>query len=113
MIVAQLKAWRNNDERFKAAASGRPMLEAALPTSAQIASLSEVGLEAIAARQSGRSLDPAVRRRAGELLTKLEQQEAASALPFAPLLNPQPPADLIVKIGPGVSALVAAASGNG
>lgn len=108
-LRAQLVQWRENDGRFAAIANGNPMLEAALPTSAQVAALAATGLAALDAIEAGRKLDADAGARANALLEALAAQEAASWRPFDSFLNRQPPADLIVKIGPGIRALVEAA----
>src|SRR5215472_1500356 len=46
---------RNNHDRFAAVARGNPQLEAALPISADIAALTEIGLDAVAAIESERA----------------------------------------------------------
>ena len=48
-------ASRNNHDRFAAVARGNPQLEAALPISADIAALTEIGLDAVAAIESERA----------------------------------------------------------
>jgi len=48
-------ASRNNHDRFAAVARGNPQLEAALPLSADIAALTEFGLDALAAIESERA----------------------------------------------------------
>jgi len=106
-LVAELTAWRDNDARFALAVAGRPMLEEARPVSMQIATLASAGLEAIAAIEAGRGFDPT---RARAALDTLDQQEKTSWRPIESLLRPQPPADLIVKIGPGIRTLVDAAA---
>lgn len=106
-LRAQLAQWRANDARFVAIARGKPLLEAALPTSAQLAALADAGLAALDAIEAGRRLDEPDAR---VLLDTLAAQEAASWRPFDSFLRKQPPADLIVKIGPGVRLLVDAAA---
>lgn len=108
-LRAQLAQWRENDARFAALARGNPMLEAALPTSEQVAALAVAGLAALDAIETGQKLDADTSARAIALLDALAVQEAASWRPFDSFLNRQPPADLIVKIGPGIRALVEAA----
>ncbi|WP_298675117.1 family 20 glycosylhydrolase [uncultured Sphingomonas sp.] len=109
LLTAELTRWRDNDAGFVAISAGRPMLEAARPASAQIAALAACGLEAVAAIEAGKSLDPAAVARARGLLDTLDQQEKASWRPIESLLKPQPPADMIVKIGPGIRTLIEAA----
>ena len=48
-------ASRNNHDRFAAVATGNPRFEAALPISADIAALAEIGLRAVAAIESERA----------------------------------------------------------
>ncbi len=108
-LRAQLVTWRDNDARFQALAAGRPLLEPARPTSALVKALAETGLAALDARQSGQPLNAADRATATRLLAQVAAQEAASFRPFDAFLRPQPPADLIIRIGPGIRLLVDAA----
>lgn len=108
-LAAQLAIWQANDARFQAVAKGNPLLEAALPTSAQLAALASIGQEAVAALAGSK---PMAANRVSEgraLLEALRKQEAASLRPFDPFLAAQPPADLILKIGPGLQTLLEAA----
>lgn len=109
-LIGDLKRWQNNDALFAAAAAHNPMLEPARPTSAQIATLAGFGLEAIAAIEAGKPLAPESVTRARAALDLLDQQDKASWRPIEPILKAQPPADLIVKIGPGIRTLVDAAA---
>ena len=109
-LAARLTAWRDNDARFARAAKDKALLEAALPTSAQIAALAQAGADALSAIEARRPLPPARVAEANSLLDTLARQEAASWRPFDPFFNAQPPADLIVKIGPGIRTLVDAAA---
>jgi hexosaminidase len=109
-LRAQLSDWRDMEARFTALAAGNPMLEPARPTAASIAAAATTGLEALDALEAGKPLPAARAQKAKELLARLETEEAASWRPFDSFLRPQPAADLIVKIGPGVSALVDAAA---
>ena len=109
-LADRLTQWRDNDARFVAVSAGRPLLEEARPTSAQIAQLAAYGLDAIAAIEAGRALDGAQAVNARAALDVLDAQEKASWRPIESFLRPQPPADLIVKIGPGVRALIDAAT---
>lgn len=108
-LASRLTVWQANDARFNALAKGKPLLEEALPTSAQLASLATLGLDAVAALQAGK---PLAANRAAEgraLLETLRKQEAASWRPFDSFISAQPPADLILKIGPGLEVLLEAA----
>lgn len=109
-LKAQLSDWRGNETRFEAIATGNPMLEPARPTAALIAAVAATGLDAIEALETGRPLSAARVQKADELLARLEKEEAASWRPFDSFLRPQPAADLIVKIGPGIRTLVEAAA---
>lgn len=109
-LRAQLVIWRDNDARYRPIAAGKPRLEAALPTSAQLAALASAGLEALDAIEAGRTLQPNRLAAARAILDALAKQESASWRPFDAFLNEQPPADLILKIGPGIRMLVDAAA---
>lgn len=109
-LKVQLADWRYNDARFQTVSAGNPMLEAARPTSELIAALSHCGIGAIEAMEAGRKLSSAQVESAHKLLTRLEQEEAASWRPFDAFIRPQPAADLIVKIGPGIRTLIDAAT---
>ena len=52
-LEATLVSWRDNHGRFAQVARGVPQLEAALPISADIAALAEIGLDALAGFVSG------------------------------------------------------------
>ncbi|HET6526312.1 beta-N-acetylhexosaminidase [Sphingopyxis sp.] len=109
-LKAQLGDWRANEARFGAIATGNPMLEPARPTATLIAAVAAAGLDALEALETGRPLTAAQVENAKELLARLEKEEAASWRPFDSFLRPQPAADLIVKIGPGIRTLVEAAA---
>ncbi len=109
-LRADLTIWKANDARFQAVAKGRPALEAALPISTDIAELSAAGLLALDALEAGKPLSAGDRAKAEALLARAEAFDAASARPIFSFLGKQPPADLIIKITPGVRALVTAAS---
>lgn len=105
-LRARLSQWRDNDALFADAAKGRPALEAAIPTSKQIAELAETGLAAIEAAEAGRPPAPDTLDLWRRQLATLDSQEAASLRPIEAVFMPQPPADLIVKLGPGLRILV-------
>jgi hexosaminidase len=109
LIRAQLEVWRDNDPAFAAAAAGRPRLEAALPTSHNLAELGRAGLAALDALEAGQPLAPQAADPAEKVVALLAKQEAASKDVLAVASNPQPPADLIVRVAPDVGRLVAAA----
>ena len=88
---------------------GNPQLEAALPISADIAALTAIGLEAVAAIESGRAPDTDWRGRAKELLDRQDAAEKASESIVQVVTMQQPPADLLISITPGVRTLVEAA----
>ena len=108
-VRAQLELWRSNHARFVQAAMGRPLLEAALPTSAQLSELADVGLAALAAIERKGSLPAAELQRADAALAHAAALEAASSRPIFALMLPRPPADLIIAITPGLRRLVEAA----
>ena len=109
-LRADLVAWRANDARFQAVAQGRPALEQALPISADIAVLAQAALLAMDAIETGKPMAEADRAQAEIVLARVETFDAASARPLFSFLGKQPPADLIIKIAPGVRALVSAAA---
>lgn len=108
-LRADLTIWQANDARFQAVAKDRPALEAALPISADIALMAQAGLMALDAIEAGKPLPDADRARAEAVLARAEAFDAASARPIFSFLGKQPPADLIIKITPGIRALLAAA----
>ena len=108
-LKATLTSWRNNHDRFATVAKGRPQLEAALPISADIAALAGIGLDAVAAVESGRAPTTDWRSRAKELLDRQAAAEKASESIIQVVTMQQPPADLLISITPGVRKLVEAA----
>jgi hexosaminidase len=107
-LRADLAAWRVNDARFQSVARGRPALEQALPISADIAAMAATALAAMDSIEAGKPMDETDRAEALALLARAEAFDAASARPLFSFLGKQPPADLIIKITPGVRALVSA-----
>jgi hexosaminidase len=105
-LRADLETWLANDARFQVVAKGRPALEAALPVSADVAALARAGLLAMDAVAAGKPMAQADRVHAEAVLARAEAFEAASARPLFSFLGKQPPADLIIKITPGVRALL-------
>ncbi|HKB39545.1 MAG TPA: family 20 glycosylhydrolase [Gemmataceae bacterium] len=112
-LKANLASWRNNHDRFAKAARGNPKLEAALPISADIAALAGIGLDAVAAVESGRAPGTDWRGRAKELLDRQAAAEKTSECLIQALTMKQPPADLLISITPGVRKLVEAAVSPG
>jgi hexosaminidase len=110
-LKATLASWRNNHDRFLAVAKGNAQLEAALPISADIATLAEIGLDAVAMVESSRPADAYWRGRAKELLDRQAAAEKASASIVQVLTMQQPPADLLISITPGILRLVEATAG--
>lgn len=112
-LRAQLTIWRDNHARFAAAAQGNAMLEGALPTSAAIKALAELGLEAVDAIVDRTPLGAAEAARADALLDEVDKADAASRKPLLSFVQKQPPADLIIAIGPAIRLLVGAARNPG
>ena len=94
------------DQRFATVARGNPQLEAALPMSADIAALAGIGLDAVAAIESGRAPSTDWRGRAQELLDRQFAAEKASESIVQVVTMQQPPADLLISITPGIRKLV-------
>jgi hexosaminidase len=112
-LKATLASWRNNHDRFAKIARGNPKLETALPISADIAALAGIGLDAVAAVESGRAPGPDWRGRAQELLDRQAAAEKASESIVQVVTMQQPPADLLISITPGIRKLVDAAASLG
>src|SRR5262245_54547940 len=108
-LKATLTSWRANHNRFLTAAAGRPLLQAALPISADIEALAGIGLDAITAIERGRVPSAEWRDRAHALLDRQAAAEQASASIVQVATMEQPPADLLISITPGVRKLVEAA----
>jgi hexosaminidase len=108
-LKATLTSWRNNHDRFATVARGKPKLEAGLPISAGIAALAGVGLDAVAAVESGRAPGADWRGRAKELLNRQAAAEKASESIVQVVTMEQPPADLLISITPGIRKIVEAA----
>jgi hexosaminidase len=109
-LKANLASWRDNHNRFAAVANGRPQLEAALPISADIEALAGIGLDAVAAIESGDLPSADWRARAKEFLDRQTAAEKASESIVEVATMQQPPADLLISITPGVRTLVDAVS---
>ena len=92
---------------------GVPQLEAALPISADIAALAEIGLDALAAVESKHPPSTDWRDHARELLDRQAAAEKASESIVQILTMEQPAADLLISITPGVRKLVEAAMSLG
>jgi hexosaminidase len=69
-LKASLASSRDNRDRFAAVANGVPQLEAALPISDAVAALAAMGLDVIAAVESGRAPGADWHGRAKELLDR-------------------------------------------
>jgi Glycosyl hydrolase family 20, catalytic domain len=108
-LKATLASWRGNHDRFTAVARGNPQLEAALPISADIAALAGIGLDAIAAVESGRAPSADWSGRAKELLDRQAAAEKASESIVQVITMQQPPADLLISVTPGIRKLTEAA----
>jgi hexosaminidase len=105
-LKATLTSWRDNHDRFASVAKGNANLEAALPISADIAALSGIGLDAIAAIEGGHAPSSDWRAKAEELLDRQSAAEKASESIVQVFTMQQPPADLLISITPGVRKLV-------
>lgn len=108
-LRAELTAWRENEAPFTVVATGRPLLEAVIPTARDIAALGMLGLAALDALEQGKPVPPDQATAGRALLQKLEAFENASKdLTSAGVLK-QPPADLIILVAPDVGRLLDAA----
>jgi hexosaminidase len=106
-IRTQLERWRDNESAYAAAAKGRPKLEAALPTSRNLARLARAGLAALGAIESRAGLTSDQQKDAQDIIARLEREEAASIDLSAIATHAQPPADLIVRVTRDAKRLLA------
>ena len=109
-LKAELRSWQDNHERFRVAARDRPLLEVALPISADVSALSTIGLEAITAIERGKAPGTNWRTRAKDVLDRQAAAERASSGMLEVATMEQPPADLLISITPGVRMLAEAAA---
>lgn len=110
-LKRRLSQWRDNHDRFAAAATGHPALAAAIPVSADIAALARAGLDAIEAAERGTPLSAERRQEIAALLDRQQQwEEASRSIVAVVTAKEQPPADLLIAITPGVRILVDAVS---
>jgi hexosaminidase len=112
-LKAELAAWRDNHRAFAAAAERAPALRDALPVSADLAALAEAGLAAIDDIAAGRCAAPEQTAQRRSLLQRQDAWREASATPFSAFMRPQPPADLLIAVGPVVRRLVDRAAAPG
>lgn len=109
LLRTELTMWIANQAAFERVASGRPLLERAIPTARDLADLGRLGLLALDAIEQGKSLTTGQLADGRELLEKLEGYEAASASLGSIVLENQPPAALIILNTPDVRRLLDAA----
>lgn len=109
-LRAQLTLWRDNDARLAAAAQGNAMLQPALPVSAQLKVLAEVGLSALDAAARTEPLSASEAKSGAALVNKTMTTETATDEPLLSFLAPRPPADIVIVIGPGVQSLLDASA---
>ncbi|MBB2200923.1 family 20 glycosylhydrolase [Gluconacetobacter tumulisoli] len=100
VLETMLTRWRDNDVAFQAVSAGHPILEEARPASQELKALAQAGLDALAGRK-----DTQWRAATSALLARQDQAVAASANMVVSRAAPQPPADLLQDITPGVRAL--------
>lgn len=109
LLKALLGTWRDNEAPFGDIARGRPMLEAVLPSAADLAALSRGGLAAINAIEAGRPMLGDERRAVEPVIERQAGFEAASANDVAIARSVQPSGDLLIRVAPDIAALVNAA----
>lgn len=109
-LRSALAVFHDNHARFIAASRGQPVLEKALPVSADVAALAQAGLDAIALIESGARPSPRWKQDAEALLKRQHEAEAASSsIPKSLSGIVQPPANLLVGIRPAIERLLRAA----
>jgi len=84
-------------------------LETALPISADVSAFAALGLDGLAAIESGKAPSADWLAKAKELLDRQAAAEKASESIVQVVTMQQPPADLLISITPGVRRLVDAA----
>jgi len=104
-LHAQLTLWRDNDARFVAAAHGNSMLQSALPVSAELRALAEIGLKALTTSNDRASFSLHDAATSRLLLNKVLATEASTDKPLLSFIAPRPPADVVITIGPGIQTL--------
>ncbi|MFT8641940.1 MAG: family 20 glycosylhydrolase [Acetobacter orientalis] len=100
-LTAYLTQWAANDAAFVAAASKHPALTPALPTSHQLKALAQIGLAALNKVPPQSWLESAK-----ATLGQAQSEKAASATTKVVTNTPQPAADLINSIVPGIESLL-------
>lgn len=108
-LRAQLTLWRDNDARFIAAAKDNAMLQPALPVSADLKGLAELGLKALDAADRHETLSASDSDSARPLLGRVMATETATDEPLLSFLAPRPPADVMIVVGHGIQALLQSA----
>lgn len=103
-LLRMLHQWADNDKAIQSIAAHNPALAPALPASALLAQLARGGLAAL-----GVQAQPGWQQAAHAALEQARTQIAASATIHGVTDTPQPPADLIQRIVPGITALVSLA----
>jgi hexosaminidase len=104
-LRTQLTLWRDNDARFATAAKDNAMLQPALPVSAELKTLAEVGLKALDSSEDQTSFSTQDTAASRLLLNKVLATEASTDKPLLSFLVPRPPADVVIAIGPGIRTL--------
>lgn len=113
LLRGELTRYLDNHPRFEIAARGVGPLEAALPISQDLASLSRTGLEAVDLIAGRKRASKAWSAQAAGLIGRQHAAVAASAsIPIATGGAKQPPALLLIAITPSIEKLVAAAQGG-
>jgi hexosaminidase len=105
-LSGTLQKWQQILPGFTKAAEQDQRIKEALPIAENLDRLCEVGLNALESIANNRPMAPSARADAETVLRRNEKWMAASATKLAPLLQQQPPADLILPITPSIRSLV-------
>lgn len=107
-LETQLRAWIANHDQFAESALKHPALAQALTASLQLKALAQIGLEALENVQTQNWSD-----QAQQILSNAKNDIAASATTKVVTNTPQPQADLIQCIVPGIESLLGYANHTG
>ncbi|WP_051421389.1 MULTISPECIES: beta-N-acetylhexosaminidase [Burkholderia] len=107
-LVRHLTLWRDNAPAFAQAAKGRPLLEAALPISDDLARLANAGLAALDLKEHGNAMPEDLLENARAIIQRQAETEQrfakmTSAIDIA--RHPQP-ADLMLAVTPAIGRLL-------
>lgn len=112
-LRAALETYRDNHDRFVAAAAGVDSLEQAVPISEEVARLAAIGLEALDMKARGDHPTEAWLSDARALIDRQAVAADASSSSMKVIMGvPQPPALLLISLTPVIDRLVSGVEGG-